>query len=46
MPDGEPSGRAGSNALSASIGRRFTLFSPSTLKMLLDRKIARTRSCA
>ena len=36
MPDGEPSGRAGSNALSTSIGCRFTFFSLSTLKMLLD----------
>ena len=36
MPDGEPSGRAGSNALSTSIGWRFTFFSFSTLKMLLD----------
>ncbi len=38
MPDGEPSGRAGSNALSTSIGWRCTFFSLSTLKMLLDRQ--------
>ena len=36
MPDGEPSGNAGSNALSGSIGWRRTFFSFSTLKMLLD----------
>ena len=36
MPEGEPSGNAGSNALSTSIGWRFTFFSLSTLKMLLD----------
>ena len=42
MPDGDPSGSAGSNAFSTSIGRRFTFLSFSTLKMLLDLRIAST----
>src|ERR1700735_4723292 len=42
MPDGEPSGRAGSNTLSTSIGWRRTFFSFSTLKMLLEPRIAST----
>ena len=42
MPDGEPSGSVGSNGLFSSIGWRRTFFSLSTLKMLLDFRIAST----
>ena len=46
MPDGEPSGSAGSNAWFTSIGWRRTFFSLRTLKMLLDLRIASTFGCA
>ncbi len=46
MPDGLPSGRAGSNARSISIAWRRTFFSFSTLKMLFAPRIASTFSCA
>ena len=44
-PEGEPSGRAGSKAFPSRSAGACTFFSPSTLKMLLDCKIASTR-CA
>ncbi len=46
MPDGEPSGNVGSNALSISIGWRRTFFSLSTLKMLLSLRIESTLAWA
>jgi hypothetical protein len=46
MPDGEPSGKVGSNVLSTSIGWRGTFFSFSTLKMLLAFRIESTFGCA
>ena len=46
MPEGAPSGSAGSNAWSTSIGWRRTFFSFSTLKMLLAFRIASTFACA
>src|SRR3954451_8029666 len=46
MPDGEPSGNAGSNALSMAMDWRLTFVSLSTLKMLLAFRIPSTRECA